>query len=84
MNNAQLLTQAQQFCSYSATHSETPELAAFWNNLRTAFMQASTDFREGKNNVYRSALISAAHYLNQDITGPEGETPTDQEDPDSE
>jgi hypothetical protein len=84
MNNAQLLTQAEQFCSYSATHAETPELAAFYNALRLLFVQASSDFRDGKNNPYRQALISAATYLNQDlINNPDPQLPEDLE-PDSE
>ena len=84
MNNAQLLTQAEQYCSYSATHAETPELAAFYNALRLLFVQASSDFRDGKNNPYRQALISAATFLHADITAnPDPELPADLE-PDSE
>ena len=84
MNNAQLLTQAEQYCSYSATHAETPELAAFYNALRLLFVQASSDFRDGKNNPYRSALISAATYLHAHMTSnPDPALPSDLE-PDSE
>lgn len=84
MNNAQLLTQAEQFCSYSATHAETPELAAFYNALRILFAQAGSDFRDGKNNAYRSELIKAAMYLHADITSnPDPSLPEDLE-PDSE
>jgi hypothetical protein len=84
VNNEQLLTQAEQYCSYSATHAETPELAAFYNELRSLFLQALSDFRNGKNNPYRSALISAATFLHADITSnPDPQLPTDLE-PDSE
>lgn len=82
MNNEQLLKQAEMFCTYSATHSETPELAAFWNNVRLAFLAALTDVIEGRNNTYRSALLAAANYLNQDIAGHNG--PITEHEPDGE
>lgn len=70
------------FCTYSATHAETPELAAFWNNVRLAFLAALTDVIEGRNNTYRSALLAASHYLNQDIAGHNG--PIVEQEPDGE
>ena len=67
MNNRELLTQAEQFCSYSATHAENENLAAFWNNLGLTFKQANLDYVDGRNSVYRSALITAARFLHADI-----------------
>lgn len=68
MNNEQLLKQAKEFCNYSATHSETPELASFWTSLAETFAAAESDFKQGRASVYRHLLIDAARHLNLDIT----------------
>jgi hypothetical protein len=63
------LWQAKEFCNYSATNSETPALALFWQSLSNVFAQAHEDFRTGRVNLYRGALIDAAKHLNEDIQG---------------
>ena len=82
MNDAQKLWEAKEFCNFSATHAETPELAQFWAQLGLVFTQAHEDFRTGRVNLYRGNLIEAARHLHDDITGnlfDQGETVDDPE-----
>lgn len=82
MNDLQKLWEAKEFCSFSATHAETPELAQFWAQLELVFTQAHEDFRSGRVNLYRGNLIEAARHLHNDITSnlfDQGETVDDPE-----
>jgi hypothetical protein len=69
VNDLEKLWQAKEFCNYSATNSDTPALALFWQSLSNVFAQAHEDFRTGRVNLYRGALIDAAKHLNDDIQG---------------
>ena len=69
MTDLEKLWQASEFCQYSAVNVSTPALAQFWQALSTVFAQAHEDFRTGRVNLYRGALIDAAKHLNEDIQG---------------